>query len=475
MRPFTIKPADDNIILKHNRRREALVCGLHTSARKYGGERRLQNVKNYRKLRMTLTFSILVSMASWIKFDFAIIGTGFIIAMSVLVMDIFIYCYSDLSPRYIAFMSAIFSPLFRMIVEYFSGGELAATALNVLPDMAFFITYGIVYPVICRYIIRGSKNIKTFPVIIALSDFLSNIGEVTARSLVNAENLFSLEVILSIFLIALIRTGLVQIILISMETYSNLLVRQEHDAEYRTLMVQASILESELHVMKKNMTEIEAIMKKAYNLYKQMNELDAPKELIEGSLEISRNAHEIKGDYINIVNVLNETFIKIHGNTKILMSDIINIEKSNALNMVRRRKLNADIYVRIRTDFYVEKYFKMMSIVRNLITNAIEASSEKGGRVTVTVTSEAESYVISVKDNGKGIDEKDMENIFYDGFSTKFNVQTGDLQRGFGLPLVKDYVENYFNGKIETESEKNKFTVFRVILPKGEFYEVLHS
>ena len=46
------------------------------------------------KLKRTLFVAIFVSLASQVKFNF--ITDGFIVAMSVVVMSIFIYCYEEL-------------------------------------------------------------------------------------------------------------------------------------------------------------------------------------------------------------------------------------------------------------------------------------------------------------------------------------------------------------------------------------------
>ena len=80
--------------------------------------------------------------------------------------------------------------------------------------------------------------------------------------------------------------------------------------------------------------------------------------------------------------------------------------------------------------------------------------------MTVTVKEEGEAYLLLVRDNGPGIRGEDMETIFFDGYSTKFDARTGNVQRGVGLTVVKDYVENYFHGSIRVESEVGRFTQF---------------
>ena len=77
------------------------------------------------------------------------------------------------------------------------------------------------------------------------------------------------------------------------------------------------------------------------------------------------------------------------------------------------------------------------------------------------------AYVISVRDNGPGIPEDEIGNIFLEGYSTKFDPVTGNIERGLGLSLVKDYVENDFGGEIKIDSQVGKYTVFTVTIPKG--------
>lgn len=419
------------------------------------------------KVKKTIFVAIFVSLAALIKFDF--ITEGFIIAMSVTVMAIFIYCYEDLTPLYIAFCSGIASPLVRLaMLEWTESGQTAAVL--VIPDMAFFFAYGIIYTTVYS-VINKPKSIRNFPYVIMLSDFLSNMVELFARSIVQNEAVITLRVTGVIFIVAFCRTALIQVILLAIEVYSNLLLKQEHDREYRKLLVQTSIFESELHVMEKNVAEIEEIMKQAYDLYKSMENIDAPKELKECSLNISKNAHEIKGDYLSIISALRDTFLDDVDEGRMGIRDIAAIECGNLQSMIKSQGLNIAVSARIKADFHVKQYFKMMSIMRNLLLNSAEAIGSRGGRISLSVREEGEFYFLEVRDNGPGISAKDLSTVFYEGYSTKFNTETGNVQRGLGLTLVKDYVENLFHGRISVSSEKDKFTEFSLSFPKSVFEE----
>lgn len=425
------------------------------------------------KIKRTIYIATFVSLAAQIHFNF--IADGFIIAMSVLVMGIFIYCYKDLSPLYISVCSGIFSPLLRMLFMILEEGSPEMTALRTLPDMAFFFSYGILYTLICRYIVKEPVNIRTFPYVVFACDFISNAVELSMRSLIQEHFFITIGTVISLFIIALVRTTLMQIILMAMEAYSNLLVKREQDKEFQRLVVQASVFESELHVMEKTAAEIEDIMRQAYNLYKAMEKLDVPKELQRQSLDISKNAHEVKGDYQGIISVLKDTFVDDIEERGLNIREIAAIEKSNLDSIMKQRSYGACLTVKVESEFFVPQYFKIMSIIRNLLLNAAEAIGADDGRIILTVKEEGGHYILSVWDNGPGLEEEQIDTIFFDGYSTKFNAQTGNIQRGLGLTLVKDYVEHIFHGSLEVKSEKGRFTEFTVKMPKAVFEEEAHE
>lgn len=422
------------------------------------------------RIKKTIFIAIFVSLAAQISFEF--FTAGFIVGMSVVVMAIFIYCYEDLSPTYIAFCSGIFSPLVRLLIMFVRGGDWNEISGLALPDMVFFLSYGLFYPILYLLIIRERKTLRNFPYVIFLCEIFSNIGELVARSCLAGHNLVGAKTVACLILIALVRTAIVQMILIAMNAYSSLLVKRENEEEYRRLLVLSSLLESELYIMKKNAVEIEEVMKSAFELYKSMEAIDAPKELVQKTLKIAQNAHEIKGDYLGIMKTIQGTFVDNYENLSMSMKDIIYLEKSAMDNSVSEPNKNVEITTKIRVDFYVSEYFKMMAVLRNLLINSVEAMEENKGKIAINTTANESHYILIVRDNGGGIDKDTINNMFLPGFSTKFNESTGNIQRGIGLTTVRDYIENFFHGSIEVSSKKGVYTLFTIRLPKSEFQEV---
>lgn len=103
----------------------------------------------------------------------------------------------------------------------------------------------------------------------------------------------------------------------------------------------------------------------------------------------------------------------------------------------------------------------LVRIFSNLITNASEAMENKGSisiQAFVNCKEENSFVTFTIKDTGKGIPEKEISNIFTDGFSTK------NRGSGEGLSIVKSIVENS-GGKISVASNHRDGTTFTLTFP----------
>ena len=102
-------------------------------------------------------------------------------------------------------------------------------------------------------------------------------------------------------------------------------------------------------------------------------------------------------------------------------------------------------------------------IFNNLIANAINYSPE-GGQVTVTARGLGEYLEIKVEDNGVGIPPEELPKIFNKFYRVKHPKTRNVMGTGLGLAIVKAVVEAH-HGTIDVESEVDKGTTFRILLP----------
>lgn len=120
---------------------------------------------------------------------------------------------------------------------------------------------------------------------------------------------------------------------------------------------------------------------------------------------------------------------------------------------------------------------KLQDILVNLVMNAIKFSPDD---YTITLDAEVTSQhvVFSVTDDGIGINEADLDQIFHPFFSTfdsKYH-SSGDFEfgkrgMGLGLSIARRFAEMH-GGKIEALSIDDNGTRFVVTLPKSPFGHV---
>lgn len=101
----------------------------------------------------------------------------------------------------------------------------------------------------------------------------------------------------------------------------------------------------------------------------------------------------------------------------------------------------------------------LLRVFNNLIKNAIQAvPMDTKGQIEVKLVSMNDEYIVSVKDNGVGIDTEAQEKIFVPYFTTK------SKGTGLGLAMSKQIIEG-MKGKIWFESQENVGTTFYVSFP----------
>lgn len=118
-------------------------------------------------------------------------------------------------------------------------------------------------------------------------------------------------------------------------------------------------------------------------------------------------------------------------------------------------------------DESINMWFNSDQITRaliNLVGNAIE-STQDDGMVSVRIEDLSEFVGISVRDNGKGIEEEELDKIFDKFYSVAKAKSSGMQGTGLGLPIVKEIVALH-SGEIRVQSQVDRGSTFRVVLPK---------
>ncbi|SFQ81903.1 His Kinase A (phospho-acceptor) domain-containing protein [Bacillus mycoides] len=109
-----------------------------------------------------------------------------------------------------------------------------------------------------------------------------------------------------------------------------------------------------------------------------------------------------------------------------------------------------------------ERIHQMMVI---LLDNAMKYTNEDG-HIQIDCTQTSNSIRIRVKDNGIGVKEEDIPNLF-DRFYQGDKARSMSEGAGLGLSIANWIVEKHY-GKISVESKWGEGTCFEVIFPKNQ-------
>jgi signal transduction histidine kinase len=127
--------------------------------------------------------------------------------------------------------------------------------------------------------------------------------------------------------------------------------------------------------------------------------------------------------------------------------------------------------IKINYDFDSEHYIQadpqmLATVFRNLISNAIKFSNP-AGTVSVTCIEKNDQLEISIADNGCGMEQKNIDNLFCMDKKCHTVGTAGEKGTGLGLLLCKDLLDKH-NGQIKVTSQKDQGTTFIICLPKND-------
>ena len=102
------------------------------------------------------------------------------------------------------------------------------------------------------------------------------------------------------------------------------------------------------------------------------------------------------------------------------------------------------------------------SVVRNLLSNAIQHNDKALPEVALSATADDDTVVVRIADNGPGIPDDRKEQIFEEGEKGLDSEGTG-----LGLYLVDTLVDRY-GGEVRVEDNDPDGSVFVVELQRAE-------
>lgn len=412
-------------------------------------------------IQRSLLVGVLVCLAG--QFYFSLWKEGFRLSGAGILFPVLLLTLKRESHRPdTGLVTAVCVLVFRVFLSVIHGLPLWNALVREYPGAVFYLCYDLLLCLMLRD--RREGNFTYIWLYLFLCDFLSNILNFVL--LYQESFILSDEVVLSLLWTAFLRCSSACAILWVIRSYRQLLLQQEHELRYRRLFLMTANLKTELYFLKKDSEDVEKVMAHAYKLYEQLEGQDVPEELKALSLSIARDVHEIKKDNLRIIRGLEQEVEEACDHENMPLRDLLSILTQSTRAVLGERRADIWLDCRCESNIPIREHYRVLSILKNLVANAVEAILGAAGRGEVLVVADVtdSELVLTVKDNGPGISPRGKRFLFKVGYSTKFDENSGNIGRGVGLPAVQ-FIVDELGGSITMDSTCGRGTEFRVTLP----------
>ena len=383
------------------------------------------------------------------------------INLAVVILPIYYYLDQRLNPVITSLFIASVGLIFRTITGYYYYGSFINAFWADFNFLFFDLTYGFIFAML--YYRKEIKTLYLFFFAALSSDFLGNAAEFMTRY--SLREYFSENIMATLLLVAVIRASIAILLITAIKYYNSFLRKEEHDERYRMQMNLLSDLRGEIYFLKNNTEHVESVMDEAFELYRKYDSLSEAEQKNK-ALNIAKNVHEIKKNYFKVIEGIDDIIVKETPFDQLTLSDLCKMLYLSTLRTLQKEQRNINLFFHVHSDTLIHEHSMLMSVLRNLVNNAIEAI-EFSGEIKLVHREDETYHFFTISDNGSGMSEETTSFIFKAGFSTKYDDVTGSSNRGIGLTLVKDIVEQYFKGEIRVNSKLNQGTVFELKIPKN--------
>ncbi|PKP42798.1 MAG: hypothetical protein CVT93_02590 [Bacteroidetes bacterium HGW-Bacteroidetes-10] len=191
-----------------------------------------------------------------------------------------------------------------------------------------------------------------------------------------------------------------------------------------------------------------------------------PEQFSESLLALKHSSHDV---YALLDNLLAWSRVQ-SGNMKMNkcrnnLSEVINSNVELMKTLFSQKEVN--IFNRVKDNNLEACFDREMidTVVRNLLSNSLKFT-EEGGEIWVEARDEEDVVTVSVGDNGTGMNQETVNNLFRIDVKQNTVLGTGgEKGTGLGLILCKGFIENH-GGRIDVISTPGKGSIFTFTIPR---------
>ncbi len=147
---------------------------------------------------------------------------------------------------------------------------------------------------------------------------------------------------------------------------------------------------------------------------------------------------------------------------KLDIHEVIREALNNLHTLITSRQAHVEYCLQADDPYIVADRGYLLIVITNLVENALKYSEQP--QITISTRTTHPGLLLSVKDNGKGIEKKYRDKIFKKFYRVPNGEQISVRGFGLGLPFVKRIVQAH-HGRINVESQPGVGSEFSIFLP----------
>lgn len=292
--------------------------------------------------------------------------------------------------------------------------------INIYLLIISFILYFILY----LYYNFNKPNINKFNILYSVITYIFYFNKI---------NLFIIINIISIFILSLYINKLRETI-----KHYKLLEEIEKDKKYKTSIFKVT------HEIKNPLAVI-----KGYLSIFDLDDIDKSKRYISILDKEVDNALLVLKDFSSINHLIIEK-------NNMLFNDLLLDVKETITPLLNNKSIKCDINIENNLNICAD-YNRLKQVFINLIKNSIEALDNRGS-INIKAYKNNTNLIVTIKDNGCGMDKDTINNLFTPFYSKK------SFGNGLGLCLSKEIIDKH-GGSIKYTSVIHEYTQVKIVIP----------
>ncbi len=147
------------------------------------------------------------------------------------------------------------------------------------------------------------------------------------------------------------------------------------------------------------------------------------------------------------------------------LRDEIDTVLNRQQSLLKQNKINVENMVNEKISVQADR-LRLGELLNNLVSNAVKYTPNENGTITIDAVKDKDLITVSVKDNGIGMTQEQIDRVFDEFYRADKSMSERD-STGLGLSIAKRIVEKH-GGKIWVDSPgKGKGTTFYFSLKTG--------